>query len=299
MKFALSAVLFAAASAVFALPTRRDGPPDLDILNYALTLEHLENAFYKGALEKFDAKAFEKAGFEPFVRGRFQQIADHEATHVSFLAGVLGDKATKPCTYKFPYTDPQSFAALSMVLEGVGVSAYLGAAQFISNKDYLTAAGSILTTESRHSAWVSSAVRKGTPWSSAFDTPLTLNEVYTLAASFITSCPSTNPSLPVKAFPAFSITTATYKPGDTVSISYDTALANGKKTYVSFTDGLAQVVVPVTGSAKSLKVKLPAGLTGTVYAVVSTSDKAATDGTIVAGPAVLMFPFGSAARQVE
>lgn len=61
------------------------------------------------------------------------QIADHEATHVKFLATALGDKATQPCTYKFPYNDPKSFAALSMVLEGVGVSAYLGAAMFITD----------------------------------------------------------------------------------------------------------------------------------------------------------------------
>ena len=61
------------------------------------------------------------------------QIADHEATHVKFLSTALGDKATQPCTYKFPYEDPKSFAALSMALEGVGVSAYLGASMFISN----------------------------------------------------------------------------------------------------------------------------------------------------------------------
>ena len=43
--------------------------------------------------------AFADAGFEPWVRGRFEQISAHEAEHVSFLKGALGGAATQPCTY--------------------------------------------------------------------------------------------------------------------------------------------------------------------------------------------------------
>ncbi|KAG8723211.1 hypothetical protein FRC09_004245 [Ceratobasidium sp. 395] len=290
MKFSIPAIVLIAASSVVALPARRDGPSDTDILNYALTLE---NAFYKGALEKFDANAFKKAGFEPFVRGRFQQIVDHEATHVQFLSEALGDKATKPCTYKFPYNDPKSFAALSMALEGVGVTAYLGAAKLISNKDYLTAAAAILTTESRHSAWISSSVNMGTPWSGAFDVPLSLNQVYSLAAAFITECPSSNPSLPVKAFPALTVSTTSYKAGDIISVSFDSSMAKGKDTYMTFFTGLTTEFSPVQDG----KVTVPKDLMGTVYAVVTTDNKTVNDDNTVAGPAILMFPFDSTVRQ--
>ncbi|KAG8710378.1 hypothetical protein FRC09_000161 [Ceratobasidium sp. 395] len=292
MKFSISAIALVAAASVIALPARRDGPSDADILNYALTLEHLENAFYKGALEKFDADAFKKAGFEPFVRGRFQQIVDHEATHVQFLSDALGDKATKPCTYKFPYNDPKSFAALSMALEGTGVSAYLGAAKLISNKDYLAAAAAILTTESRHAAWISSSVNMGAPWSGAFDIPLSLNQVYSLAAAFITNCPSSNPPLPVKAFPALTVPTS-YMAGDTISVSFDSSMAKGKNTYMAFFTGLTTKFVPIQNG----KVTVPKDLMGTVYAVVTTDSKSTNDDNTVAGPAILMFPFGSSVRQ--
>jgi hypothetical protein len=100
------------------------------VLQYATTLEHLENNFYSGALAKFDAQAFAAAGFPDWVHGRFVQIAQHEAAHVAFLTKALGDKAPKPCEYKFPYTDPKSFAALSFIIEGVGSAAYTGAARY-------------------------------------------------------------------------------------------------------------------------------------------------------------------------
>jgi len=271
---------------------KRQPVDDVTVLNFALTLEHLENAFYKGALAKFDQQDFLDAGLPAFARGRFEQVAAHEQTHVQFLSTALGDKATQPCTYNFPYTDPKSFAALSQVLESVGTSAYTGAAQFISNKDYLTAAASILATEARHDSWVASAVNKFGGWSGPFDVPLDFNEVFTLAAPFIISCPSTNPTLPVHAFPALTLQAPV--PGKTVEVVFKDNNSLGA-THIAFFTGLNIVFVDIQDG----KVTIPGDSVGTVYAVATKSDSAADDSTIVAGPAILSFETNSSNQVIS
>ncbi|KAF8283221.1 hypothetical protein DL93DRAFT_2210445, partial [Clavulina sp. PMI_390] len=264
MKFTFATVavsLLAAASSVLAAPTRRDPVTtytDTDILQFALTLEHLENAFYTGALAKYDEEAFVKAGLPSFARGRFTQIGEHEKQHVSLLSGVLGAQATAACNYSFPYTDPASFAALSAILEGVGASAYSGAAPQISDKTYLGVAATILAMEGRHQAWVASAALHDQPWSGPEETPLGLNSVFTLAAPFITSCPSTNPTLPLKPFPTLTGSPANASPGTTVTYSW-TGSENGSGAfYAVYYWGLSVQSVPL----KDGKAEVPAGLMG-------------------------------------
>jgi hypothetical protein len=74
-------------------------PPEFDILNFALTLEHLEDAFYSQGLANYSAQDFQNAGYNSSVRGRYEQIAFNEHTHVLTLEKTLGKKAVQACEY--------------------------------------------------------------------------------------------------------------------------------------------------------------------------------------------------------
>jgi hypothetical protein len=126
-----------------------------------------------------------------------------------------------------------------------------------------------LTTESRHQAWISSAVNKNEPWSGPYDTPVGFNVVYSAAAAFITSCPASNPALPFTAFPALTYDATT---------GAVTGASDGQ--YIALYQGLNIATYPVQGG----KVQLPA-TQGTAY-ITATSEKNATlvsDDNIVAG----------------
>jgi len=121
---------------------------DVAILNYALTLEYLEAAFY--------AEAVKKGRFSGKV-GKFARVVSaHENAHVAFLKGALGSAAVKKPRFDFKgtTTDEAKFKATAQVLEDTGVAAYLGQVGNIKSKKILAAAGSILPIEARHAGWI-------------------------------------------------------------------------------------------------------------------------------------------------
>lgn len=274
-----------------ATPIKRaTGPSDADILNYALTLEHLEDTFYRDALAMYTMEDFKAAGYTEDVYNKIKTVSSDEATHVSFLTGALTAAGAKPvdaCTYNFGYTDVKSFLATASVLEGVGVSAYLGAAADIMSKTYLTAAGSILTVEARHSAYIRNAVGQA-PFPQPFDDPLSYNEVYTLAAQFITSCPSTNAPLPVKAFPVLTASSmdTMIKMGSKVMLATKGYKIEGK-VYGAFITVTGPIFVEAMEMDGGFEVEVPEGVAGQSYVVLTSCNTAATDDTIVAGPAIV------------
>lgn len=186
---------------------------------------------------------------------------------------------------------------LSAVFEHVGASAYLGAAKYLKSSDHLTIAGSMLSVEARQSSWVMSSVLKHHPWSGPFDVPLSLLHAYTLASGFIKDCPASNAAhLPsnMKAFPPLTIKEKTYDAGKTITIQYEGSHDDLAKhdRFLACMSGDGTTFVRI---AKDGKVTIPSGLQGTAYGVVTSDSDAVKDSNTVAGPVVLILPFGSGA----
>ncbi|KAG6877072.1 hypothetical protein C0993_010532 [Termitomyces sp. T159_Od127] len=291
MKSAVFAAVLAALSAK-ASPLEPRSIADLDTLNFALTLEHVEVAFYTMGLRNYTEQDFRRAGFPAGTRNQFVEILENESAHVEFLERLLGTRAAKPCTYQFPVDSPKSFAALSQVIENVGTGAYTGAISTLSQQ-YITGSASILGTEARQASLVASYVNGVEGWGNPFNIPLTKNQAFTLAAPFFVSCPRSNPPLPgVRANPPLTFPSDA-NPGETVSVGFRSN--TNRRLFAVFLFGLEQIVVPVNNG----RVTIPEGLAGQVYCLISTSPNGVTDGTTVAGPAILQFQYTLTGQYIE
>jgi rubrerythrin len=159
---------------------------DVEVLNYALTLEHLEHAFYRDGVGMF------ALGMDPFgmdIATRLMAVRDHEAAHVKTLTDVvtqLGGTPVTEATYDFGYTDANSFLMTAAALENTGVSAYDGAAQYLEDKGLLTAAGSIVAIEARHASYLN-MVTGADPFPEGFEQAKTPDEILKIAGQFIKS----------------------------------------------------------------------------------------------------------------
>jgi len=148
---------------------------DIAILNYALTLEYLEAAFYTEA-EKMGALSGELALFAAVVGA-------HERAHVKALKAVLGRKAVAKPKFDFRGTTESAddFAATAQVLEDTGVAAYAGQAPKVKADAILKAALAIHTVEARHAGWIRD-INGAAPAPEAFDEPLTKKQVLAAVA---------------------------------------------------------------------------------------------------------------------
>ncbi|KAG0285771.1 hypothetical protein BGZ98_005329 [Dissophora globulifera] len=286
----ITAAIAAVAIAVTAAPIYMDidmesspapSTSAIDVLNFALTLEHLEAAFYNYGFDKFDNAAFVAGGFDATVRDRLEHVREHENDHVTVLTQVitsLGGNPVPACTYNFPLDSVPQFLAIAQALETTGVSAYTGALDDLEG-DLLTAAGTIATVEGRHAFFLSEVLGQlGFPYS--FDTPLSPRQVITIATNFITSCPFDLGVLPYTQLTAALPTDGSTKVSTSFTGEESYAIEN---TWCQFLYRDHVVVSPRAQCA------LPPGAIGYVYVFVTSSTNPVNkpNSDILAGPVLL------------
>lgn len=179
----------------WGLAAAADFGSDIDVLNYALTLEYLEAAFYQQG---------NAAGVLPDAteKGYLAQIQKDEEAHVAAISATVtklgGTPVAKPMVnFGDAFSSREKFLTTSHTFENVGVGAYLGAAGFIKNKDVLVAAASIFGVEARHAALVGNLLGlapEGGVYMGAFETPMTKDKVLQAVWPFVAGAGEALPS---------------------------------------------------------------------------------------------------------
>ena len=161
-------------------PLEMFGEGDLGIVNYALTLEYLETAFYADVVKSDLFKGDQLALLKVF--------GEHEAAHVDALKATAKDLGGKPApepNTNFPLDSAEEVVALAATVENLGAAAYLGQAAAIENPDVLAAALSIHTIEARHAAVLNTLAGEPPTPDGAFPVPADAETVLEAIQPFI------------------------------------------------------------------------------------------------------------------
>ena len=166
-----AALLAASAAPASAAPSRRDQA----ILNYALTLEYVQDSFYS-EVERIGALT------GPLAE-QAKVVAAHERAHVKALREVLGAHAVKRPRFDFrgATEDADRFRKTAVAFEDLAVAAYKGQAPLIQANGYLVAALGIHSVEARHAAWIR-RLAGIVPAADAFDEPRTMRSTLGIVA---------------------------------------------------------------------------------------------------------------------
>lgn len=172
------------ATGLISSALAESGGGDVDILNFALTLEFLEHEFYERAAKQVKGLSKDEGDLT-------KELRDNELEHVDALTATIKQLEGKPVSKpKFDFGGAfgsrASYLKTANTLEDTGVSAYNGAAPAIQSVEVLAAAGSIVQIEARHAALIR-LVRDKPPAPQAFDKASDMDEILKAVKPFIRS----------------------------------------------------------------------------------------------------------------
>jgi hypothetical protein len=170
------------SSAAGSSETAEFGKGDIGILNYALTLEYLETAFYADVVKSGLFKGSELA----LIRKFGSEEAEHVAALTAAVKQMGGKPAAEPKT-EFPLKNAKSVVELAGTVENLGAAAYLGQAANIKSPEVLASALAIHSVEGRHAATLNTLLGSSITPDGAFAKPADVETVLKSVEPFIVS----------------------------------------------------------------------------------------------------------------
>ena len=162
--------------------TEQFGKGDVGILNYALTLEYLETAFYADVIKSGLFKGADLATIRKFGA----EEAEHVAALTAAVKQLGGKPAPQPKT-EFPLKSAKSVLELASTVENLGAAAYLGQAGNIKSPEVLASALAIHSVEGRHASALNTLLGMPITPDGAFAKPATAKVVLKSVEPFIVS----------------------------------------------------------------------------------------------------------------
>ncbi|HMI81349.1 MAG TPA: ferritin-like domain-containing protein [Solirubrobacterales bacterium] len=160
--------------------TARFGKGDVGILNYALTLEYLEAAFYADVVKSGLFKGSDLETIRKFGR----EEEEHVQALTQAVKSLGGKPAPKPKT-EFPLKSAKSVLELAGTVENLGAAAYLGQAANIESPEVLASALAIHSVEGRHAAALNTLLGESIAPDGAFAVPADAQTVLESVEPFI------------------------------------------------------------------------------------------------------------------
>lgn len=196
------------------------------------------------------------------------------------------------CSYNFGNSldNVKNFVALGSVLEGVGVSAYLGGAPVVQSKTVLAAAGGVLVSEGIHQGVHRQALGEVSSANIA-GTALSPNSVLTIASPFLAACPPTNAPLPFKANAILNSVTASPVAPNATQV-FDAGGPVPGSFFVTYVSGLSAVSVSGANvDGGKIQAIVPTQAQGQSYVFITNSQvqmgQSLQDTQVMFGPAII------------
>ncbi|ESZ92238.1 hypothetical protein SBOR_7364 [Sclerotinia borealis F-4128] len=284
-------------------PTARGPPgPDDQLFQNLLAAEWAIYTFYQQAIERLNVTSFTTLGFPNTTYTRLLEIRDNEAGHLRIFQDSISATSLKPghCRYDYGWSTAAEFLALQILIE---VSSMAFAAGLVQQANMNVTKGALMAigeTETRHATWALCEVWGVSPFAGPIDTSFPYaNLILDSTNRFVVkdSCPIANPEYP---FPSLKLpqleVLGAIVPGKDVVFGYEKSstgsevpdFEEGNNYYAVFFHGVEVVSVPFDVATKSAIFPVNLELKGLILVVIADEVDAATETSVVAGPAYIL-----------